>query len=110
MTVPSDFADLERVSPGATRMESSGVTYVHLPRLRMPAAVGGCVVEALLRPGTGPDGYTTRLFLSAPFPQRGQNWTVHNLFGKAWHTPSFNNVPSDAPLIEILANHLAMYK
>jgi hypothetical protein len=54
----------------------------------------------------GPDGYTTRLFLSSPFVHKGQNWTVHRILDKTWHTFSYNNVPPDLRLIEILANHL----
>jgi len=86
---------------------SEGTTrYIYLPGLRVPAGNIPEVVDGLLRPGAGPDGYTTRLFLSHAFPTKGQNWTVHHILGKTWHTFSLNNVPADAALLDILANHL----
>lgn len=106
----SDLADIQTVCAGAVIMQEGGVTYVYLPTLKLPK---GCVpseVEGLLRPGGGPDGYTSRLFLSTAFPAKGQNWTVHRILEKTWHTPSFNNVPADVRLIEILANHLKVLK
>ena len=87
-------------------MQEGGVNYIYLPRLRLPAGCDPAQVDGLLRPEPGPDGYTTRLFLSHAFPSKGQNWTVHRILDKTWNTPSFNNVPADARLIEILINHL----
>ena len=100
------LAELRSVYPEAAPMDEGGIAYVHLPRLLLPAQCSPRQVEGLLRPGPGPDGYTTRLYLSSPFPTRGQNWTVHQILAKTWHTFSFNNVPADLRLIEILANHL----
>ena len=91
-------------------MHEGGVTYVHLPKLRLPPSCGSKDVEGLLRPGPGPDGYTTRLFLSEPCPGKGQNWTVHQILAKTWHTYSYNNVPSDLPLIEIFSNHFKVLR
>jgi hypothetical protein len=105
-----DLADVQTVSPGARIMEEGGVTYIYFPSLTLPDSCKPRSVEGLLRPGPGPDGYTTRLFLSSLFTHRGQNWTTHRILGKAWYTPSYNNVPSDMRLIEILANHLLMLK
>jgi len=112
MTVAHDtqLAELRAVCPGAVLMQEGGVTYVYLPQLRLPAGCDPAQVDALLRPGPGPDGYTTRLFLSHPFPNKGQNWTMHRILDKAWHTFSFNNVPADIRLIEILANHLKVLR
>lgn len=97
--------ELQVIAPGATAMHESGVTYVYMPELRLPRGCDPCTVEGLLRPGPGPDGYTTRLFLSAPFRHKGQNWTEHRILDQVWYTFSFNGVPSDLRLIEILANH-----
>ena len=66
--------------------------------------------NALLRPSPGPDGYTSRLFLSVAFPHRGQNWTTHHILDRTWHAFSYNNVQADLPFIEILSNHLAVLK
>ncbi len=87
-------------------MQEGGITYVYLPKLGLPLGCNPREVEGLLRPGPGPDGYTTRLYFSAPFPTKGQNWSVHQILAKTWHTFSYNNVPADVRLIEILANHL----
>lgn len=100
------LSELQAVCPGTESMAEGATTYIYLPGLHLPPGCVPSVVDALLRPGPGPDGYTTRLFLSAPFPQKGQNWTVHRILDKPWHTYSFNNVPADLRLIEILANHL----
>ena len=70
---------------------------------------GKVTVDGLLCPRDHAS-YTTRLFLSQPFPNRGQNWTVHQIMGRAWHTMSFNNVPASLPWSEILAIHLGQLK
>jgi hypothetical protein len=97
---------LRAVYPDAVAMSEGAIDYVYLPRLPLSKHCGPQPVEGLIRPGPGPDGYTTRLFLSSPCPGRGQNWTVHQILAKTWHTFSFNNVPADLRLVEILANHL----
>lgn len=89
-------------------MSEGGVVYIFLPELRMPPGCDPQLVDALLRPGGGTDGYTSRLFLSSPFPGKGQNWTVHRIMDRTWHAFSYNNVPADIRPIEILANHLAV--
>jgi hypothetical protein len=110
MLSDEQLAELLKVCPGAKEMLEGGFVYVHLPTLKLP---NGCVpgeVEGLLRPGAGPDGYETRLFLSATFPNKGQNWTTHRILEKTWYTPSFNYVPANLRLVEILANHLAVLR
>lgn len=100
------LAELHVVCPGAEVLQEGGVTYIYLPVLKVPAGCAPQVVEGLLRPGQGPDGYTSRLFFSAQFPGKGQNWTDHRILDKTWYTFSYNGVPSELRLIEILANHL----
>lgn len=107
MTVPDlELRQLQVVAPDARPVVEAGVTYVYLPALKLPLGCEPPEVEGLLRPSAGPDGYATRLFLSSPFLQKGQNWTVHRILDKTWHAFSYNGVPSDLRLIEILANHL----
>ena len=100
------ITELNVLCPGARTFVEGGITYIYLPNLKLPAGYQPPEVDALLRPGTGPDGYTSRLFLSAAFPHKGQNWTIHHILGRTWHTFSFNSVPGDLRPIEILANHL----
>ncbi len=106
----TQLSELRTVCPEADAIQEGGVTYIYFPRLRLPVGCEPPEVEALLRPEPGPDGYTTRLFFSHPFQSKGQNWTVHRILDKAWHTFSFNNVPSNLRLIEILANHLQVLR
>lgn len=98
-----EIKELHAVSKGAKVVEVGGTTYVHLPTLALP---DGRIVEALLCL-TVSNGYSTRLFLSEPVPSKGSNWTVHTILDKAWHTWSWNGVPSDIRPIEVLASHLA---
>jgi hypothetical protein len=95
--------ELCTICPSAEEKAESGVQYVFLPQLRVP---GLGAVDALLRPGPGPDGYTTRLFLAAAVPNKGTNWTQHRILDRTWHCWSWNNVPANARLAQILANHL----
>jgi len=110
MITDEQLAELRTVCPGAVPMQEGGTTYVFLPSLRLPNGCSPSEMDALLRPGPGPDGYTTRLYLSVPFPNKGQNWTVHQILARTWHTPSYNNVPGEVRLIEILANHLKVLR
>ncbi len=95
--------ELQAVSKGAKLVQVGGATYVHLPTLTLP---NGRLVEALLCL-TVSNGYTTRLFLSEQVPCKGNNWTVHQILDKPWHTWSWNGVPSDIRPIEVLVSHLA---
>jgi hypothetical protein len=98
-----EMDDLRRLCPGAQEMQEGGATYVFLPGLKHPCAPG--TVDALLCPQQH-NGYATRLFLSAPVSGRGANWTVHTILSRTWHTWSWNHVPANQRLAEILAQHL----
>lgn len=105
------LTELRAVCPGAVPMDEGGITYVYLPSLRLPTGRSPSEVEGLLRPqASGNDNYSTRLYLSAQFPERGQNWTQHRILDKSWHTFSFNNVPATLRPVEILANHLEVLR
>lgn len=99
------LAELAVLCPGTIVMREGGHTYVHLPALRLPAGCQPPVVDALLclQPH---QGYTTRLFLAAPIAGRGQNWTVHRILDRTWHTWSWQGVPADVRPMEVLAGHL----
>jgi hypothetical protein len=55
-------------------------------------------------------GYTTRLFLSQIVPDKGANWSTHQIFGRTWHTWSWNNVPANIRPAQILRCHLDAFK
>jgi hypothetical protein len=99
--------ELRAIAPGAQEMSEAGITYIHLPTLKLPCAPGD--VEALLCTQQH-GGYTTRLFLSQPASGKGTNWSPHQIFGKTWHTWSWNNVPANIRPAEILRCHLDAFQ
>jgi hypothetical protein len=105
MKQDEEIAKLRKVAPGAELWEEAGGPLVYLPNLRIKHNGDQVIANALLSPRAH-SSYTTRLFFDRQFPDKGQNWTVHNLMGRTWHAMSFNNVPETLPWIEILANHL----
>ena len=99
--------ELRAINPGAQEMSEAGITYIHLPILKLPCAPGE--VEALLciqQHG----GYTTRLFFSLQVPGKGANWTSHQILGRVWYTCSWNNVPANIRPAEILRCHLDAFR
>src|ERR1700704_1464016 len=111
MPRPADqMADLRHMCPGAQEMPEGGIEYVFLPGLKHPCATG--TLDALLCPQPHPPsgGYSTRLFLSVPIREKGANWTVHTILSRTWHTMSWNSVPADQRLAEILAQHLRAFR
>ena len=102
---PENFGELKTHFAAATEHDEAGRRYIRLPALSFPCNGSVETADALLCPGEH-SGYSTRLFLDRPFPHKGQNWTTHSILGRQWHTPSFNNISADLPLMAILANHL----
>lgn len=96
---------LRRICRRAELHEEGGLPLVLLPELHIKHAGVVETVDCLLSPRQH-GGYTTRLFLSKPFPDRGQNWTQHNILGAPWHVMSWNDVSSDLGWDEILGAHL----
>lgn len=99
------FEDLQAIVPGAIVMRDGAIDYVFLPGFKMQVAGTERMLDCLLCP-VQHGGYTTRLFLSERLTQRGQNWSVHNILGREWHTWSWNDVPPTLPLMQILLAHL----
>lgn len=83
--------------------------YVYLMKLKVRVAGINHVVDAILCPAAH-SGYTTRLFLSQAFPARGANWSVHQILGRAWHTWSWQGVPAELPVAQMLLCHLDALK
>jgi len=99
-----EMEELRAICPGAEEIKEVGTRYVFLPGLDVP---GAGRMDCLLRPQQAAgDGYVTRLYLSAPVPGKGQNWTQHQILDRTWHTWSWNHVPASDRLSQILANHL----
>jgi hypothetical protein len=81
MTEPqAGFRALRRIYPRAELWDEGGQPLVYLPGLKVNHAGAVVAVDALLVPRTHTN-YPTRLFLSRPFSNRGQNWTSHHMMG-----------------------------
>lgn len=91
--------------PGTQVVPDGAIEYLYIPGLTIKVGDQQRVVDGLLCPAQH-GGYTTRLFLAEPIHERGQNWSQHNIAGKVWHTWSWNNVPANLTLIQILTAHL----
>jgi len=108
MPRPDDQVDeLRALCPAVRGLTEGGTEYYFLPGIRVPGIAD--IVDALLCPQEH-SGYTTRLFLSSVVPGKGQNWRPHTILSRLWHTCSWNNVPADQRLAEILAQHLRAFR
>lgn len=106
--IPEDaMSELRAICAGAQEMVEAGMIYVSLPKLRLPCAPA--VLDGLLCLQQHA-GYTTRLFLSAQVPGKGNNWTSHQILGKHWYTWSWNDVPADLRPAEVLLGHLGAFR
>lgn len=99
------LAEVAALVPGARVMPDAGIDYIFLPGLKVAVGQEERVLDALLCP-VQHGGYTTRLFLAESIPQCGQNWTMHNILSRVWHTWSWNNVPASLSPMQILSAHL----
>ncbi len=109
MVAALDLQEIQLVCTGAYVLQESSLEYIFLPKLKLRAGCTPAEVDALLCLQTR-DGYPTRLFLSAPVQGKGNNWTVHQILGRAWHVCSWNYVNSTLRPAEILAEHLRAFR
>ncbi|PWT71109.1 MAG: hypothetical protein C5B46_08695 [Proteobacteria bacterium] len=105
MTDDAQLADLRVICERPERLVEGGIAYIFLPGIKIIAAGMTRVMDALLCPGPH-NGYLSRLFLSEPVAQRGANWTQWQILGRTWHTWSWQNVPANLPLIQMVLEHL----
>ena len=105
MIEPVKLDVLKALSPGVCAMSEAGIDYVFLPGLKVTTGLETRTVDGLLCP-MHHSGYSTRLFLSEPIPSRGQNWTMHTILSRSWHTWSWNHVPCSLGLAQIVSAHL----
>jgi hypothetical protein len=101
----AELRKLRRICRRAELWEDGGQPLVHLPELKVEHSGAIVTVNGLLSP-RGHSGYSTRLFLSQAFPNRGQNWTAHNIMGSVWHAMSWNGVDDSLAWDEILGAHM----
>jgi hypothetical protein len=78
VTTDLQIAALRRINRGAELWDEGGQPLVYLPTMKVQHNGGTTTVDGLLCPRSH-GSYTTRLFLSQSFPNRGQNWTVHQI-------------------------------
>lgn len=106
MTVEEQLAGLRQLCDKPELRNEGGTDFVVLPGIKATVAGTARVTDALLCPGPH-NGYSTRLFLSQPFPERGANWSQWLIFGRNWHTWSWQSVPADIPWIQMVLEHLS---
>jgi hypothetical protein len=102
------FAVLKTFSSAPEIKNEGGEEFIFLPRLLLPT---GCIpqtCDALLC-AHARDGYETRLFLSAKCKQN-INWTEVRIMERQWFVMSYQGVPANLPLDEILFSHLSPLK
>lgn len=105
MIQPTQLDELKRICTDAQVESEAGTDYIVLPDLKVVTGEQERILTGLLCP-TQHGGYSTRLFLSEKIPERGQNWTLHYIASRNWHVCSWNNVPSNLTLVQMLSAHL----
>ena len=105
MIEDSQITGLRTICAQPEQVSEGGATYVFLPSIKVMVAGMTRILDALLCPGPH-NGYTSRVFLSAPVPERGANWSQWQILGRTWHTWSWQNVPANLPWIQIVLEHL----
>lgn len=91
-------------------MEEGGRRYIHIVGLKFMAKGKELVMDALLCPNYPNAGYPTKLYLTKNLGL-GLNWNeTAFILGRTWFTWSWARVPSNQPLISILADHLEAFR
>jgi hypothetical protein len=103
-----DLVEVRALCPAAAFVDEGGARFIDLPGLKIQSGQEVIVRNALLSLQAH-SGYTSRLYISAPIPGKGINWTVHTVLGRAWHTPSWQGVPPGRA-IEMVQQHLKVYQ
>ena len=110
MTIAAEQLEaLNGLCEAAQVLREGAQEVVYLAKLKVRVGGAHYVVDAILWPAQHA-GYTTRLFLSQPFPAKAANWTVHQILGRSWHSWSWQGVPASLPLLQMLLCHLDALK
>ena len=105
MCSPEHLEELRAICAGAEPMSDGPLLLVYLPKLVVTVDGVGHELDGLLCLSQH-QGYMTRLYLSKPFPNKRQNWTVTQLVGRQWHCWSWQGVPASHRPAEVLAQHM----
>jgi hypothetical protein len=105
MITSEQLVPLGEVCASAQIMNDGGKDLIFLEKLKVRVNGQSHELDAVLCPSTH-SGYTTRLFLAQSFPQKGSNWTIHQFLGRQWHSWSWQGVPDNLPLLQMLMCHL----
>ena len=105
MISPEEIEELSNTYGNVRVIPEAGFEFVHLETLRFRSGEEDIEIEALMCPQMR-DGYSTRLFLPRPFANKGQNWTTHQILGRTWHSWSWQNIPAEQRLAQILLGHV----
>ena len=108
MSTDAGLLGLAAIAPDATHHTEAGGVYFHLPRITFPSCGRVMTTEALLCV-TPHGGYPTRLMLAIRAPKAG-NWFPHQALARNWHWLSVSGIMADRAPVEILAEHLEMYR
>jgi len=101
--------EMKAICPELFVCEEGKVTYYLLKNLKLPEGCAPAVVDALLRPVSGGDGYPSRLFFSAQIKGKTErNWNGLNvrILDRNWFAYSWRLNSEGQRLAQILANHL----
>ena len=104
--IPQEQIDeLKLLCRTVSEIIQGGQPFLVLEGLTLPPACQSVEVTALLALHTR-DGYATRLYLSAPMPQRGANWSTVCLLDRTWHTWSWKDILAQQRAAQVLAGHM----
>ena len=103
-----ELAALRGLCASSKIVSEQDALFVFLSELRFQCEGQTQSCDALLSPYevAALSGYTSRLLLKQQAPKAGLNWTVVTALGDQWHTWSWQGIPSEWSLVEILSNHL----
>lgn len=101
---------LRDLCPAAELWPEGNAHLAFLPGIRFKTGGSESQCDLLLWPFER-DGYSSRLFLSAPVPSStSRAWTAYNIQGRTWHAVSWQGVPNNLPWIEMVGSHLQAFQ
>lgn len=105
MDTNKEFLDLKSLHESAVLLTEGGNPVVLLPNFPLKVNDRDMRMDLLLHPGFH-SGYVTRLFFKEKVDGKGQNWTPHQVIGRAWWAPSWKEVRAEQPWPAMLCAHL----
>lgn len=100
-----EFLALKGLHESALLLTEGGNPVVLLPTFQFRVDGKDMRMDLLLHPSFH-TGYETRLFFKERVDGKGQNWTQHQVIGRAWWTPSWQGVSAEQPWSAMLCAHL----